>query len=216
TQRHGAVGIFAAGRKIPVGGGGVESGALIGIVFFDATFKRMLEWHVIADVPTVDRDMAFAITVVVSLVVIGVLKQRRIAPGITEVVFRAGADSGRELFVVHEEFFVTFAPPTAARIPDVKHDADEAASALSFEDGPIDAALGFAGEKGIAMPFGVEPGQFGGVTGEGPGSDLVFQFDGQFALLLECDFGAFDERHEPIAIPPAIVGQAERQGAIII
>src|SRR5436190_165480 len=111
--------------------------------------------HIVRDVPAIDRNMAPAIPVVVGLVVQCILKWVGTAPGIAEIVLRPRSESGRELLAIHEKLFITFAPPTASRIPDMKHHADKPASPLSFGDGPIYPALRFARKEGVAMPFGM-------------------------------------------------------------
>ena len=45
------------------------------------------------------------------LAVEGPLEQARVAPGVAEVVFRAGAEGGGELLAVDEELLVALAPP---------------------------------------------------------------------------------------------------------
>jgi len=55
-------------------------------------------------VPAVDADVAPIIAIVVGLVVVGVLEKGGIAPGITEIILRAGAEGGRELLAVTKNF----------------------------------------------------------------------------------------------------------------
>jgi len=73
--------------------------------------------------------------VVVRLIMIRVVEQLAATPGIAEVVFRTGAEGGGELLAIHEELLVALAPPAAARVPDMKHETDEAARALGLRKG---------------------------------------------------------------------------------
>src|SRR5881396_3027501 len=113
--------------------------------------------HIIGDVPAIDGHVTFAVSVIVRLVVQGVLKGFGTAPGITEVIFRAGPEGGREFLTIHKKFLITFPPPTAARIPNMEHHANKPAGALRLDRGPIDAALRFIGHEGVAMPLRMEP-----------------------------------------------------------
>ena len=92
--------------------------------------KRGLERNVVDDVPSQHRLMPLVV-LRHGLGVIGLLEQMRIAPGVAEIVFRAGAEGGGELLAVNEELLVAFAPPAAARIPDVQHHAAEPALGLA-------------------------------------------------------------------------------------
>ena len=82
----------------------------------------------------------------------------RIAPGVAEIVFRAGAEGGGELFAVDKEFLVAFAPPAAARVPDVQRHAAEPALAPGLEHDPIGPAVLGQLDR-VAMPLGVEMAQ---------------------------------------------------------
>src|SRR6266496_5972451 len=98
-------------------------------VVFDGLFVRTGDF---------DRQLvAFAVPGVEGLVVQRMEKQFRAAPGITEIVLRAGAERGREFLAIHEKLFVALAPPAAARTPDVQHHADVAAAASRLEQGPV-------------------------------------------------------------------------------
>src|SRR5437764_6520105 len=103
--------------------------------------------------------MTAAIAVIVRLVMKCVLEQPRIRPCVAEVILRASAERRRKLLTVDEEFFVPFAPPTSARIPDVQHHSDKSACALRFENRPVNLALRLSRKKRVAMPFGMKPGK---------------------------------------------------------
>ena len=85
------------------------------------------------------------------------LEQGRTAPGVAEVVLRAGAEGRGEFLAVDEELLVALAPP-AARGFDVQHDAAEAASPLGPQHHPIRPAV-LREREAVAMPLGVEIAQ---------------------------------------------------------
>ena len=89
------------------------------------------------------------------LAVIGFLEQVRIAPGVTEIVFGAGPDRGRELLAVDEELLIAFTPPAAAGIPDMQHDTAEPATALGLQHDPVGPSILRHLDR-IAMPFAVK------------------------------------------------------------
>ncbi|MBA7678454.1 hypothetical protein ES703_86730 [subsurface metagenome] len=127
-----------ASGLIPVRGGGIKGGLAVGIVFLNRSFEGFLEGYVIRDVPAVHGDVA-AVVHTDCLIVVAVSKQRRVAPGIAEVVFGARTDSRGKFLTIDEEFLIAFAPPSASWVPHVEHHATEPASALRLEHCPVDA-----------------------------------------------------------------------------
>ena len=88
-----------------------------------------LEGDVVGDVPAVHRYVPFVVHAY-CLIVVAVLEEGRVAPGIAEVIFGAGADSGWEFLAVDEELLIAFAPPSASGVPDVQHNAAETSPAF--------------------------------------------------------------------------------------
>src|SRR6266404_389534 len=172
--------------------------------------------HIIGDVPPIDGHMTFAVPVIVRLVVQRVLEWLGTAPGITEVIFRASAEGGRELLAIHKKLFITFSPPTAARIPNVEHHAHKPSGALRLEYGPIDVALRLSREESVAMPLCMKSPKALHRLGEGSMNDFktcharLHAFIDQLHSRLPC------KRHVPRAIPPPIFGMSERQRTINI
>src|SRR6266478_2708683 len=100
--------------------------------------------------------MTLAVPIIVGLVVQRVLEWFRTAPGITKIIFRAGAEGRGELLTIHKELFIAFTPPPPARIPDMEHHANEPPGSLSLDYRPINVALRFIGQENVAMPLGME------------------------------------------------------------
>ena len=73
------------------------------------------------------------------LVVKSILKWRRIAPRVAKIILGTGAERGREFFAIHKEFFVTFTPPAAARIPHMQHHAHKTPGPGRLEQRPVNA-----------------------------------------------------------------------------
>ena len=202
---HRLVGIGLAGRLIPIGYCGVERRLIVRIIFFDSGLESTLERNVIGDMPAIDADVA-AVVHADRLVVVAILEQRRIAPGVAEIILRTGADGGGELLAIDEKFLVAFAPPAASRIPDVEHDAAESPAARRLEHGPVDCpALGLVRQEGVTMPFGMEPAEFPDVAFKRHVNDFQLDFSFHLAIVLNHHFRPLCKRHVPVAIPPAIL-----------
>ena len=148
--------IGLARRLVPIRRGGVKCRLAVRVVLLDRSFERFGERDIVGDMPAVDRNVA-AVAHAYCLIVVAVCKQRRIAPGVAEVILRAGAERGGEFLPVDEEFLVTLAPPAAAGIPYVQHHAAEAPPAAGLEHRPVNrTTLGLFGRECIAVPFRVE------------------------------------------------------------
>ena len=150
------------------------------------------------------------------LVVVAVLEKRRVAPGVAEIVFGAGAEGGGELLAVDEELLVALAPPAAAGIPHVQHHAAEAALALGLEHRPVDlSSLRVLRQERVPVPLGVEPPETvdgfrqRGVADREPDRPLLVSVVG------DLDLGPFPERHVPAA-EEARIGHSQREGLILV
>src|SRR5256885_26036 len=85
-----------------------------------------------------------------------VLEQTRIRPSVAKVILRAGPKGRGEFLAIDEKLFITFTPPTAARVPDMQHHADKAAQTFGLEHRPINLPVRVSGKQRVAVPFGVE------------------------------------------------------------
>ena len=145
------------------------------------------------------------------LVVIGVLEQLGTAPGVAEVVLRPRADGGRELLPIHEELLVAFPPPAAPRIPHVQHHAGKAPRALGLHERPVNPALGLPRQEGVAVPLGMETTQLGDGLRQRRMHYLEAHVAWRFAIVDQLHASLLIEGHVPIAVPPPILTQAQRQ-----
>ena len=135
------------------------------------------------------------------------------APCVAEIVFRACAKRGGEFFAVDVDFFVTFAPPCAERIPDMEHHAAPTAATTGVQNAPVDGLPFRLGERFgiVAMPFGVETTIIFKRLRQRGGLEGGCAFDGFIAAIEQRDTGGL-ERHEPTAPESPIFFDTSRIG----
>ena len=92
--------------------------------------------------------------------------------------------------------------------------ADVTARALRGQERPIGPAIRPVGEKGIAMPLGVETGKVGDGLAERRLGDLPVHGDGLRAVVADHDMRPGAKGHVPVAIESAVRQQAQGQGLV--
>ncbi len=212
-DRHRLIRIALSGRLVPVHRRSIQRRLAVRIIFLDGGLERTLERHVVGDVPAVHGDVA-AIAHADRLIVVAVGKQFRVAPGVAEIILGAGPDSRGEFLAVHEEFLVTLAPPSAARIPHVQHNAAEPPPPLRLEHRPVDhPALGIFGQKIISMPLGVKPSELLNRLCNRSMTDCKTNLAFLLPIISQFYQRAFAKRHIPVTIK-SFFRHTQRQGFI--
>jgi len=143
------------------------------------------------------------------LAVKGPFKYSGVSPGITEIVFGAGPESGWHFFAIYEEFFVAFPPPGSVRVPDMEHGPHISPASLGLEQGPVRPAI-FGKLPGVTMPLAVKMTQ----PGKRPVQSGVTNGDRDLpihpAVIHQFDDSPLPEWHVPVGANP-VSRHASRQ-----